>query len=81
MTPEEYIEQLAWFIGEGRDEEAVEFAARFDAEMTPQMTIEQFVEVSGLMHCAETVVELTQIARRREEEQRKTIAATQPDQP
>jgi hypothetical protein len=65
MTPTDYIKQLKQFIGAGRDEDALEFAARFETDVTPPLSAEQFDLVCGMMEGAELAVSIDRAARRR----------------
>jgi hypothetical protein len=56
MTPREYLAKLNALIGAGRDEDALELAARVGPDVTPKLTDEQFFRVSSMLEGAELAV-------------------------
>lgn len=58
MTPDEYLDHLSALIAAERDDEALDLAARCDAEMRPRLSAEQIDIVSGMMESAELAVSI-----------------------
>ena len=56
MTPSEYISRIEDLIREGRDEEALDLAARVGPEMMARLPAEGFWRVSSLLEGAELAV-------------------------
>jgi hypothetical protein len=59
MKPSEYIDELNGLIGAGRDEDALDLAARFGAEVTPRLTDEQFFRVCSMLEGAQLAIDAT----------------------
>lgn len=55
MTPAEYVAKIDELVSGGRDEDALELAARFGPELTPRLSPEDFFHVAGLLEGAELV--------------------------
>ena len=49
MTPDGYIRQLEALVGRVLDQEALDFAARFEPKVRPPLTPEQHDYVGGLL--------------------------------
>jgi hypothetical protein len=58
MTPEEFIDQVATLIAEGRDEEALEFGSKHREEMMAKLDNYQFLRVCGMMEGAQLAVDM-----------------------
>ncbi len=56
MTPHAYLEQIDELISKGRDEEALDLAARFSLEIMPLLSAEEFFRVSAALEGAELAV-------------------------
>lgn len=56
MMPQQYIDHLRELIGAGRNEDALEFAARFGEEVMPRLNAEQLDRVTSLLEGAEMAV-------------------------
>ena len=58
MTPDEYIGQLGDLVAAGRDQEALDLAARRESEVSPPLSAEQIDRVGGLLESAITALQL-----------------------
>ncbi len=55
MTPAEYVAKIGELVSGGRDEDALQLAARFGPKLTPRLSPEDFFHVAGLLASAELV--------------------------
>ncbi len=67
MTPDEYVDRLGALVAAGRDEEALELAARFDPGMRPHLSPQQIDIVSGMMESAEMAVHVARAVQARQD--------------
>ena len=49
MTPDRYLEGLRRLIAEGRDQDALDFAARFQRTVEPPLSAGQLDRVGGML--------------------------------
>lgn len=49
MTPDEYLDGLGQLVAEGRDRDALDFAAQFQSTVQPPLTFDQLDRVGGTL--------------------------------
>ena len=59
MNPQEYVAQVEALLRSGRDEEALEFAARFSPTTMPLLGADDFFRVSAALEAAELAISMS----------------------
>ena len=57
MTPAEYVARIRALVRSEQWEAAMELARQHDAEMLPQLSLEEFVFLGSLMELVDTMVD------------------------
>ena len=65
MTPEKYVERIGQLVGSGRDQEALDFSAQFEALVRSELSPEQRDAVGGMLEGAIMAVKLREVAKQR----------------
>lgn len=60
MSPDQYIEQLERLVAEGKDREALDFAARGEPAVRPPLSIEQIDHVGGMLEMVAMAVAMAE---------------------
>jgi hypothetical protein len=64
MTPEDYLERLGQLIDAGRDQESLDFAARYQPTVRPPLNAEQLDYVGGMLEMSAMAVAMIEAQAR-----------------